>query len=355
MGMFDNYDPWAGWGDYRGEDLNNPSPYQPTPDQNLIQEAISAADWSPIYLDAEGNPYREKIYTYANPTAWTTSESGSPVEIGGLGHPYSPEGTSTRKIYEFYDKQGNPIDKGPLGVPVGYDAPSQGGFIDFIQNNGWVVPLALATAGAGLELAGGAGAASGAGTGAIDSTAAALGGSGGGGAFVPTAGSGASFGITPGAAYTVGGGYITPELMGPTYGELGYTGVEGGFAGPTYGELGYTGLNQSEAIAAADAATKGLTLSDVASGLSKAQKLANALKTVGSLFGTSAKKGTPSGMSNIGLQNALSGLVPQQQFGGLYNMNKNPFNFGSQGQTVASEGMYDVSGGNAMANALRKS
>lgn len=56
-----------------------------------------------------------------------------------------------------------------------------------------------------------------------------------GGAFVPTAGSGASF-VVPGAA---GAG---SSLLGPTYGELGLTGVEGGLAGPTYGELGLTGL-----------------------------------------------------------------------------------------------------------------
>jgi hypothetical protein len=56
-----------------------------------------------------------------------------------------------------------------------------------------------------------------------------------GGAFVPTAGSGASF-VVPG---TVGAG---SSLLGPTYAELGLTGVEGGLAGPTYGELGLTGL-----------------------------------------------------------------------------------------------------------------
>ena len=73
---------------------------------------------------------------------------------------------------------------------INYDANNQGGFINAIQNNGWMVPLALAggvAAGGGLAGAFGAEAAGGAG--ALDSTAAALGGSGGGGAFVPTAGS----------------------------------------------------------------------------------------------------------------------------------------------------------------------
>lgn len=185
-----------------GGDPNNPAPYQPTPDQNLIQEAIDAASWSPIYRDAAGNAYREKVYTYANPTAWSTGESNNPYEIGGLGQPNSPEGTSTRKIYEFLDAQGNPINRGALAVPVGYDAPSQGGLIDFVQENGWVVPLALATAGVGTELAAGAGAASGGGL---------TGASGAGGAM----GAGSSLQLAPaamGAGTGVGGGIVAPSL-----------------------------------------------------------------------------------------------------------------------------------------------
>lgn len=53
------------------------------------------------------------------------------------------------------------------------------------------------------------------------------------------------------------------EQMGPTYQELGVTGVEGGQMGPTYNELGYTGLNQNQAIAAADAAASSGLLSNV--------------------------------------------------------------------------------------------
>jgi len=78
------------------------------------------------------------------------------------------------------------------------------------------------------------------------------------GGFTATPGSGASFVVDPSTALGAGS-YVTPDLMGPTYGELGITGVEGGLAGPTYGELGYTGLNNAEAIAAADAATRAAT------------------------------------------------------------------------------------------------
>lgn len=38
--------------------------------------------------------------------------------------------------------------------------------------------------------------------------------------------------------------YVNPEFMGPTYSELGYTGLEAGQMGPTYGELGYTGYEE---------------------------------------------------------------------------------------------------------------
>lgn len=57
----------------------------------------------------------------------------------------------------------------------------------------------------------------------------------GSGGFTASPGSGASFAVPE----TAGAG---SSLLGPTYGELGLTGVEGGLAGPTYGELGLTGL-----------------------------------------------------------------------------------------------------------------
>ena len=46
---------------------------------------------------------------------------------------------------------------------------------------------------------------------------------------------------------------------------------------------------------------------------------------------------------------AQAGPVPYQ-----IKMNENPFTFNIPGQTRATEGMYDVSGVNPMANALRK-
>ena len=139
---------------------------------------------------------------------------------------------------------------------------------------GWAtVGLAAATAGAAAYAAPAAGAA--AGTAGAGGTA---GGIGVGGAFVPTAGSAASFTVpTAAAAGTAAGAagiaseagqavffeslaagatgseaiaaglaaekaVVATALAGPTYAELGYTGLAEGLAGPTYGELGLTGL-----------------------------------------------------------------------------------------------------------------
>jgi len=126
-------------------------------------------------------------------------------------------------------------------------------------------------------------------------------------------------------------GLAGAELAGPTYGELGITGVEGGFAGPTYAELGYTGLNQGEAIAAADAASKlaslkeGLsTAKDVATNANRARKLASLLQGV--------TGGASKAMLGSQLANALT--VPQEQFGGLYRMNQNPFAQTQQAKSI---------------------
>ena len=80
-------------------------------------------------------------------------------------------------------------------------------------------------------------------------------------------------------ANAVGGGapindfsqMLITDPQGPTYGELGITGLESGQMGPTYAELGYTGLNQSEAIAAADAAAKTGAGMNIGQGLRLAQ------------------------------------------------------------------------------------
>lgn len=94
------------------------------------------------------------------------------------------------------------------------------------------------------------------------------------------------------------GSYVTPELMGPTYGELGVTGVPEGGMGPTYAEMGYTGLNQGEAIAAADAAAyasaNNITLADAYKSLSAANTAKNLAL---SSYNLATGKGVPSTFS----------------------------------------------------------
>lgn len=104
----------------------------------------------------------------------------------------------------------------------------------------------------------------------------------------------------------IGGG---AELMGPTYGELGYTGLAEGAMGPTYAELGYTGLNSAEAIAAADAAAASALAAEAGGAITASQAL-NALKagaTVASLAKTLGLTGTN---ANKAAANALRNFNP---------------------------------------------
>lgn len=218
----------------------------------------------------------------------------------------------------------------------------------------FVGPGLLGMYGIDAALTAGLGAAYGAGTGMATTGI----GSGLGGAAAMEGGALAGLGSF-GAGGVGGAGALTAaELMGPTYGELGFTGVEGGFAGPTYAEMGYTGLNQGQAIAAADAAAKGMSTSDI---LSNANRVRSGANTLAKLLGggnttgsTGGLTGGTTGGANTQQLASLLALPTQAAPGNIYRMNENPFNFGTQGQTVASQGMYDVSGTNPMANALRK-
>lgn len=162
------------------------------------------------------------------------------------------------------------IDPGPA---IGQGLAEVDDFVGREIPGGWAtVGLAAATAGAAAYAAPAAGAAAG---------AAGAGGTAGGisvgGAFVPTVGSAASFTVPAAAAAGTAAGAagiaseagqnaffqslaqgatgseaisaglaaetsIASSLAGPTYAELGYTGLQQGLAGPTYGELGITGL-----------------------------------------------------------------------------------------------------------------
>ena len=141
-----------------------------------------------------------------------------------------------------------------------------------------------------------------------------------------------------GAAGLIGeGATLGGELMGPTYGELGYTGLAEGAMGPTYAELGYTGLNGAEAITAADLAAAQAAAAAGMSGLSASSlaSLASALKAGGSaisgLFGgkSTGSTGNGSQYANL-LKQAGTGGYAQSAPGGLYKGNVNPFTFAKE-------------------------
>ena len=199
----------------------------------------------------------------------------------------------------------------------------------------------------------------------------------GGGAFVPAAGSGASFTIAPEAAYTVAGGAggaaggvggfglnaaspsgimatqsaaglggsgtgiiegLAPTSvgMGGTAGAGSLAGIAGSQAAAGLGgaALG-TGLT-AEQLAAYEAANPGMSTSDILKNVNRARSIANAL--------TSNKTGTTQQSIN---PNALASLLtsPQAQFGGLYRMNEKPF-LSTQQTASLSPDSYNVSGQN---------
>ena len=97
-------------------------------------------------------------------------------------------------------------------------------------------------------------------------------------------------GLATDALATGAASYVTPELMGPTYGDLGITGVEGGMAGPTYAEMGYTGLNQGTAIASADSAARSALIKEALGNIKDPTKIAQLLKQ-GSASGLTSSLG----------------------------------------------------------------
>jgi hypothetical protein len=182
------------------------------------------------------------------------------------------------------------IDPGPaLGragaaIDKSVTQPISRGLADLDKFVGREIPGGWATVGAAAAIAAAPYAASylassGAGAGAAGAGGS-IGGISAGGAFVPTAGSAATFTV-PGVAAagtTAASAGIASEagqaaffdalatgatsseaisaglaaeslaapaaLMGPTYSELGITGLQQGLAGPTYAELGYSGLTE---------------------------------------------------------------------------------------------------------------
>jgi hypothetical protein len=291
-----NYDPYT-------NSFTNYTPGVPTSTEG---QSLFASE-NPKYQGYQ--MFRTDAGSYTLPDGTSVNQNPSMGQAIGNYYLVNPK---TGQISQATSHEAKPYDTGP------------GGFADWSNNYGWMIPAAMLAAG-GAVAASGAGAA-GAG-GAIDSTAAALGGSGGGGAFIPAAGSGANFGIDAAAAYGAGTGagtYLTPTQMGPTYGELGYTGVPEGGMGPTYAEMGYTGLNQNEAIAAADAAAKAATSTSLIDALKTANQIRQGVGTASSLaklLGGGSGSALSSAVGNLAAGKTGSGMaIP-----GIIRGNQNPF------------------------------
>ena len=223
---------------------------------------------------------------------------------------------------------------------------SMGGFGDWMIENGWMLPIAMVTAGAGAYALAGEAAAGGLAAGEVAGEAGAGGGLtagtagevGAGDVFaglsanapVDTAASQAAAASLAGSgagATDIGLG-TNAALQGPTYGELGVTGVPEGGAGPTYAEMGNTGLNTQEAVAAADAASQKAALVD-------ALKTANQVRQVASTANTLSKLLTQGGSTGAGAAGtALAGAAQNLATGqtgvgmaipALLRGNQNPF------------------------------
>jgi hypothetical protein len=237
-------------------------------------------------------------------------------------------------------------------------------FGDWMIENGWMLPVAMATAGAGLYALGGEAAAGGLAAGEVAGEAGAAGGAGDVFAGYSATGSAAGTagetvgsygaGATGGAGVAGSGGGVgeagglgtNAPLQGPTYGELGVTGVPEGGMGPTYGEMGYTGLNQNEAIAAANTASQS---SQLANALKTANQVRQGVGTANSLSKL-LTQGAGSGLSSS-LGQLAQGANPQgQALTPWVRGNANPFAYTAQ-QPIQNAKPMDLS---SLANLLKQ-
>jgi hypothetical protein len=199
-------------------------------------------------------------------------------------------------------------------------------------------------------------------------------------AFLATA----AYNVLPGVASNLFGGFGSlgggAELgseftqFGPTYGELGYTGLEPGQFGPTYGELGYTGLSLGADAAAANAAADAYAAQQAAPGIAKtlgttlstastiAKLLTNSQATnprspnISPFMPTALRTVVPTGTMPTGMM-PTSGSTPiqvnagsnQSALPGIYGEQFSPFAFGNQQPVQTPKG-----GGYDFLSALNK-
>ena len=211
-------------------------------------------------------PYtQEEITAQIDPSRFRTMNGQLYASVKGTGDLSGGEYLINPNTGRFaLDASGNPIG-------VTYPAPS--GFHDYITTPRGALTTGAAIMGAlyggtallGAYGAGGAGAAAGAG--ALETAGA--GGLAGGGAFIPAAGSGASFTIAPGAAYTAAGlGSVGQALPYTTAFDAANLYGQGLSQAAIEQNLAMTGIDQFLAADAAGLASQGLSDAAIAQNLS---------------------------------------------------------------------------------------
>jgi hypothetical protein len=137
--------------------------------------------------------------------------------------------------------------------------------------------------------------------------------------------------------------------------------------GPTYAEMGNTGLNTEQAISAADAAAKQSQIAEALKTANQVRQVASTANNLAKLLSPAAKTGTQAGTNaNSQFINAAQNLAQYtpEQFGGYYQMNKNPFTFSNPmasalknkdatGLDVSGTGGQALNTTNQIANLLR--
>ena len=218
-------------------------------------------------------------------------------------------------------------------------ADSEMSATDWMTTNGWMIPLAMITAGVAsgalgagalaadgsiaagsAELAGPSLAGSQAFDAAIASGASTAEASAAADAAAQAAiGTGQGIGTATGASSGVAdiGLGTNAALQGPTYGELGVTGVPEGGMGPTYAEMGNTGLNTEQAINAADTASQ---LQQAKDALSTANDVKNAAKLAQALTSKTGSQLTNAAQNLATGQTGVASAIPA-----LLRGNQNPF------------------------------
>ena len=179
----------------------------------------------------------------------------------------------------------------------------------------------------------------------------------GGGGFTPAVDSGANFAIDPTASYTTAGAPSVNAPIGDQPGDYPMPGEDGTASQWTPSNINPQDvtnlLDYNASLNPSTSITDALkTANQVKQGVNTANTLAKLLGGTGGGT-TGGTTGTTSNANLSALANLLKPATQTNSYIGQIKANENPFTFTSAGQTLASPGMYDVSGSN-LANALRK-